>query len=323
MNRSKYFNYIENKLALLSCRINQRGKLNLLDLNTYSENFYAELLNKVFDLKLANMNAMKQNVEGIDLLDNTNKIIAQVSSTSTKQKIENSLSKNIFFEYTGYRFKFISIAKDASGLKKQTFNNPHNVLFEPSEDIIDVNLVLTNILTKSIDEQKMLFDFIKKELGDEVDFVKMDSNIAIIINILSHEILTNITEQPETNSFEIEKKIQFNDLKSVRMIIDDYKVYYQKLDEKYKEFDKQGSNKSFTVLQTIRKQYSILKNEIEDKDELFLKIMDNIIDIVKSSKNYVEISYEELETYVGIIVVDAFFRCKIFENPEGYHYVIT
>ena len=111
MNRSRYFNYIEEKLAVLAYRINQRGKLNILDLNTYSENFYAELLNIVFNFKLVNMNAMIQNVEGIDLIDDTNKIIVQVSSTSTKQKIESSLSKDIFLKFPGYRFKFISINK--------------------------------------------------------------------------------------------------------------------------------------------------------------------------------------------------------------------
>lgn len=323
MKRSEYFNYIEEKLAVLVVRINQRAKLNILDLNIYSENFFAELFNAIFNYELQNMNALEQNVEGIDLFDKKNKIIAQVSSTSTKQKIESSLSKNIFLKYPGYRFKFISIAEDASKLKKKTFKNPHAALFKPLEDIIDVHSVLNNILIKSIDEQKVIFEVIKKELGNEVDIVKMDSNLASIINILSNEILTDITELPEIKSFDIEMKIQYNDLKSVKMIIDDYVIYCQKVDEKYKEFDKQGANKSITVLQTIRKQYGILKDKIEDEDEIFLKIVENIIDIVKSSKNYVEISYEELEMYVGILVVDAFIRCKIFKNPEGYNYVIA
>ncbi|MCD5414126.1 MAG: hypothetical protein LR001_03850 [Clostridiales bacterium] len=47
------------------------------------------------------------------------------------------------------------------------------------------------------------------------------------------------------------------------------------------------------------------------------------MNIVITSKNYVEITFEELEMYTGILVVDAFIRCKIFENPEGYNYVIT
>lgn len=323
MNRPYYFNYIDEKLTVLSYRIRQRGKLNLLELNIHCENFFAELFNIVLNYELVNMNAKKQNNEGADLLDIKNKIIAQVSSTSTKKKIEDSLSKNLFLKFPGYRFKFISIANDASELKEQKFKNPHSVLFEPADDIIDVNVMLKSILNKSIDEQKMVYEFIKKELGDKVDIVKMDSNLATIINIVSLEALTNITEQPETNSFEIEKKIQYNDLKSVKMLIDDYKIYYQKLDQKYKEFDKQGAFKSFTVLQTIRKQYCTLKKEIKDTDEVFLKIMENIMEIVKSSKNFVEINYEELEMYVGILVVDAFIRCKIFENPEGYNHVIA
>lgn len=323
MNRSNYFNYIVQKLTGLALEIRERNKLNILDFNIHLESLSVELLNLVFGYELVNMNATKQNIEGIDLIDNTNKIIAQVSSTSTKQKIEDSLSKNIFLGFPEYRFKFISIINDADKLKKSTYKNPHCVLFEPSEDIIDINVVLKNILNMSIDKQKIVYEFVKKESGSEIDIVKMNSSITNIINILSLADLSDITEQAETNSFEIKRKIQYNDLKSVRMIIDDYKIYYQKIDEKYKEFDKQGTNKSFTVLQTIRMQYIIEQAEIEDRDVLFLKIIDNVINIIKSSKNYIEISYEELEMYVGILVVDAFVRCKIYENPEGYNYVIA
>jgi len=48
-----------------------------------------------------------------------------------------------------------------------------------------------------------------------------------------------------------------------------------------------------------------------------------VVHLHSSSKNYIEIPYEELEFCVGIIVVDAFIRCKIFKNPEGYNYVVT
>lgn len=34
MNRTHYFNYIEEKLGTLAYRINLRGKINILDLNT-------------------------------------------------------------------------------------------------------------------------------------------------------------------------------------------------------------------------------------------------------------------------------------------------
>lgn len=325
MNRVTYFNYIEEKLDLLSYRVKSRGKLNILDLNLHCENFYMELINLVYGLDLHNLNTVSQNVEGIDLIDNTNKIIIQVSSTSTKQKIENTLSKEIFKEYDEYRFKFISIAKSADNLRKNVYKNPYNIVFSPKDDIYDIPEMLRYISSLNIDRQKKLYEFVKKELGREVNTVRVDSDLAIIINILSKESLSNINQDINVNSFEIDKKIRFNKLDGTEMIINDYKVYYSHLERKYKEFDKQGVNKSFSVFQAIRTQY--IKLSIEKKygnnDMLFLKIIENIKNIIIKSSNYEEIPFEELEVCVSIIVVDAFIRCKIFKNPEGYSYVIT
>lgn len=56
---------------------------------------------------------------------------------------------------------------------------------------------------------------------------------------------------------------------------------------------------------------------------MFLSIIDNLIDIIIKSRNYIEIPYDELEMCVSILVVDAFTRCKIFKNPEGYDYAVA
>src|SRR6056297_3485834 len=114
MNRALYFDYIEEKLSVLSTRIERRGKINLLELNIHSELFFADLCNIIFGLKLVNINVLQQNTEGIDLIDEINKILVQVSSTCNKTKIESSLSKEIYEEYEGYSYKFLSIAKDAT-----------------------------------------------------------------------------------------------------------------------------------------------------------------------------------------------------------------
>lgn len=57
------------------------------------------MMNIIFSYNLRNLNAIIQNVEGIDLVDDINKIIMRVSATSTKQKIEKSLSKKKMSEY--------------------------------------------------------------------------------------------------------------------------------------------------------------------------------------------------------------------------------
>jgi hypothetical protein len=323
MNRSHYFNYIDEKLSWLAFRIERRGRINLLDLNIYSETFFADMLNMLFGYQLRNLNVIKQNVEGIDLVDTDNKIISQVSSTCTKQKIESSLEKKIFEQYKGFRFKFISISKNADKMRESTFANPHNTLFNPADDIIDVTSIQNIVLTMTIDKQKEFYEFIKKELGNDIDIVKVDSNLATILNILANENLSDGIESPEINSFEINKKIKFNNLMSVKDTIDEYKIYYSKLNEKYMEFDKQGANKSLSVFRVIKSQYTRLLATDKESHDLFYAIIDSVIDIIVKSKNYIEIPYEELEMCIHILVVDTFVRCKIFQNPEGYSHVIT
>ena len=322
MNRTQYFTYIESKLNFLAFRINIKGKLNILDLHLHSENFYLHFLNKLYEFELSNLNQTLQNFEAIDLIDHTNKIIIQISATNTKTKIESSLKKSIIKKYPAYSFKFISISKDASELRKSTFDNPHKINFNPSTDIIDTASILNAILSLSVDKQKEIYQFIKDELAEDIDIVKLDSNLAVIINILSKENLNDLNSSITINSFEIERKISFNKLNAAKYIIEDYKIHYNRLDKKYKEFDTQGVNKSNSILSLIRNEY--IKNlTIKTADELFYLIHDNILEIIIQSANYVPLPIDELELTVHIIIVDAFIRCKIFENPESYNHVIT
>ncbi|MBI9094087.1 MAG: SMEK domain-containing protein [Sphaerochaeta sp.] len=323
MNRSEYYNYIDEKLNVLAFRIDTRGKINLLDLHIHSETFFADLLNLLFGYNLKNLNAVKQNVEGIDLVDAENRLVVQVSATCTEQKIKSSLAKEMFSQYRGYRFKYISISKNADKLRLVDFSNPHTIVFDPNDDIIDIASILRIILNMSINKQKIMYGFIKDELGNDIDIVKVDSNLATIINILANENLGLEIESPKINAFQISNKIVFNDLVPVQDRIEEYKIYYSKLNEKYEEFDKQGANRSLPVFQVIKTQYTKLLPTGMESYELFYAIIDSVIGIISKSKNYIEIPYEELEMCVHIIVVDAFIRCKIFKNPEGYNHVIT
>ncbi len=318
MNRTECFNYIEEKLNSLAYRIEVRGKLNLLELNIHSETFFANLCNIVFDLELKNLNSSFQNIEGIDLIDYKNKVVVQVSSTCKKAKIEDSLSKKIYGKYNDYDYKFMSISKPApTSLKNDTFKNPYSMNFNPKQDIWDIKEILDKVLNETISKQKTLYNFIKDELGQEVEYTKIESNLAEVVNILAKENLNINAISLEINSFAIEDKINFNGLEDVQDTIDDYKIYYHKLDEIYSEFDKGGKNKSFFILQEVRREYIKLNNSGDTSKDIFYKIADNIMKIVLKSKNYIEMPIEDLHTCVDILVVDAFIRCKIFKNPKG------
>jgi hypothetical protein len=198
------------------------------------------------------------------------------------------------------------------------FANPHKITFNPVKDIYDTTSILSDILSLDIDIQKRIYNFIKKELGGEVDIVKLDSNLATIIDILSKEDWNIHDPHESINSFEIDRKINFNNLDVVNDIIDDYKIHHSRVDKKYTEFDKMGKNKSNSVLGTIRNEYIKAKKTLKD-DDLFFYVLERIKEIVIHSANYKLLPVDELDLCINILVVDAFIRCKIFENPENYN----
>ncbi len=321
MNRTAYFDYIEKHLNLLALRITSTGKLNHLQLHNHSEDFYKHFCKELYGWDVKNLNEELQNVEAIDLVCDGNSLVIQISATCTKEKVEDCLEKGKITEYPEYTFKFISIAKDAYDLRKKNFKNPHAVIFNPATDILDTISILTYIKGRDIGSQKKIYNFIKAELGDEVDVVKLDSNLATIVNILAKEDWAK-TDGLVTNSFEIDRKISFNNLKDAGAVINDYGTYHPRLDKIYSEFDSQGVNKSNSVLNKMRTIY--LRNKaIKSDDELFFLVIDEVQNYVLESANFTRIPIDELEICINIIVVDAFIRCKIFENPEGYKYANT
>jgi hypothetical protein len=324
MNRATYYNYIEERLITLCSRVEIRGKINILDYHVHSENFYRDLFNKLYGWSLENQNAQVQNVEAIDLVDKTNKIIIQLSATNTKSKIDNALSKPSLSstEYAGFNFKFISIARDANNLRSQSYNPPTGIQFVPVADIYDAKSILHDINNLDINTLEIIYKFIKSELGKETDILRTEANLSAVINILSKENLTSVNSDANINSFEIARKIDFNKLSTSKEIIDDYKLYHHIVDKIYSEFDKSGCNKSISVLNTIKGEYVNYSSELTG-DELFNRVISNISARVLQSSNFEKIPQEELEMCVGILVVDAFIRCKIFKNPNDYNYAAS
>lgn len=319
MERQRYFNYISGKLTALACRIEVEGKLNILDLHIHAEDFYRDFLGLLFGWRLKNMNSENQNVEAIDLVDDTNKLIVQVSATNTKEKINNSLSKIDVSKYPDYTFKFISIARSADALRDKTYKIPNRIAFAPKNDIFDVASLLKAIQHLSIDKLEEIYNFINKELGSSsIDSSTIDSDLTAVIQILSQTNLSTNNVIRLNNEFEIDNKIEYNHLSTEsKDVIRDYCLYQNIVGKIYAAFDKEGMNKSLFVLNRIRGIYITYKGTLEG-DELFGKIRECVKREIYDSPNRGNLTKEAIEMCADVIIVDAFIRCKIFENPQGY-----
>lgn len=324
MLRQKRFNYIEEKLGALAFRISAKGKLNILDLHVHAEDFYKDLCNIVFDWNLRNANEVHPNAEAVDLVGDANKIIVQVSATNTKEKIESSLKKIGESGYNGYEFKFISIAHLADDLRKLTYAIPSGIVFNPKEDIYDVATFMNRILHASPFKCDAIYEFIKKELGLNEESIKIDSDLTKVILILTLRPDEEGEPLGNPNAFKIDKKIAYNELtEKSRTIIQERSIYHQTVEQIYSEFDKEGVNKSKYVLEKIHRIYTDNKNNGLEGDDLFSAILRDVKEIVYNSANIGDLTMESIDFNSEVLVVDAFMRCRIFENPEGYQDVIA
>ena len=290
--------------------------MNLLDSNVLLEDVFKEILNITYGLKLQNANLIKQNIKAIDLIDCSSKTIIQVSSDNSKAKVQTSLDKIELPKYDGYTFKFVCISKGVSHLKKHHFNVPEGISFNAEKDSYDDKRILKDVLAKDIDTIRKLALYLEKSILPATADERRPSVITYVINRLADEPLAEIAVNPDTKSFDLEPKIDFNSLKKWRDIISEYTVFSLLVDKIYRAYDEQGVNKSFAVLSSLHDLYLNLASELTG-DALFDKLLESVYDIVNKDYEYNEsLTREELQVNIKIVLVDAFVKCKIFKKPE-------
>ena len=319
MNRDIYVTKIKTLLNILKGEIKDSGKLNLLDINVHVEDFYRDLLNLVYGWQLKNMNQWNQNAAGGDLWFADGKVVIQVSSTSTKEKIQSSIDKLSAEQFAGYRFKFLRIDGNVIKLRKELYNTHDDIVFDPSTDIIDISSLIKEITHLQIDSLKQVFELCVKEIVP-LDTPKVtESDLAIVVKSLAVNV-KDWAEERRPIKYDVEKKIDFNHLEGRRRLINDYKLYIGKLNAVYGEFVDNGTDCEFIILQNLSDMYSRYLGQYES-NALFDKIVDEARDLALNSKSAEDIPVDRVKVCINVIVVDAFIRCRIFEDPEGYSYV--
>lgn len=319
MNRDIYVTKIKTLLNILKGEIKDSGKLSLLDINVHVEDFYRDLLNLVYGWQLKNMNQWNQNAAGGDLWFEDGKVVIQVSSTSTKEKIQSSIDKLSAEQFAGYRFKFLRIDGDVIKLRKELYNTHDDIVFDPSTDIIDISSLIKEITHLQIDSLRQVFELCVKEIVP-LDTPKVtESDLAIVVKSLTANV-KDWTKERRPIKYDVEKKIDFNHLEERRRLINDYKLYIGKLNAVYGEFVDNGTDCEFIILQNLSDMYSRYLGQYES-NALFDMIVDEARDLALNSKSAEDIPVDRVNVCINVIVVDAFIRCRIFEDPEGYSYV--
>ena len=124
---------IATNLSILKSYININTKLNLNDICIISEDFFCGLLNIIYGYKLINANVLEKNFKSIDLLDEDNKLVYQVTANDTPDKIRKTITSFISKFDSSYKLKFIILADKK--VFRANFDIPNGYEFDKKNDI--------------------------------------------------------------------------------------------------------------------------------------------------------------------------------------------
>lgn len=307
---------ILDRLAILSTEVRLRGTLNLFDINVISEHLYNDVLNIIYGWNLNNANYSSQNIKAIDLIDDDNRIVVQVSSDNSKKKVQNSLDKLDATRYNGYLFKFVNIIKKNDHLKKYAFNVPTGISFDAETDVYDMDRIVRDAQAKDANTITRLAEYLDKNIIPVSSQKIRPSVITYVINCLSNIDLANAGLDHDTKPFDFLPKVNKNSLKRWEGIIDELSLYSLSVDKIYRQYDTEAVNRSTAVLYALHQMYLKLKCEYQG-DELFDQLLNAVYQIVDGDETCnTTLTKDELEMNISIVLVDAFLKCKIFEKPE-------
>lgn len=144
-----------------------------------------------------------------------------------------------------------------------------------------------------------------------------------VINSIGKK-MDEVLDLPEiTNAPNPDDKILFNNVVSYKSVIEEFAPYQVKLNKIYEEIEKEGSTKKELVLHNIKRVYiSVRKdyptiNEIRKNADVILdKVIEKIWENIDNAPNKLdEYDQETINFSLMIVIVDAFMRCNILEEP--------
>lgn len=138
----------------------------------------------------------------------------------------------------------------------------------------------------------------------------------IISVIAANEKMHEEAEEPDTIPFDIQQKIDFNELSDWNEIIHEFGYLAAEVDKMYEEYDRIGKNTSKAVMHWLRFQIYFQLCKKYKGDDLFNQIANKVLFLVQNDPEYDDdMGMEVLTENVYIVLVHAFMKCKIFKKP--------
>ena len=164
---NKQLEYVRSQLSWIKSKVELDNQLGLYDINKLGENIFMHILNDVYDLNLKNANLIEENFPAIDLVDDVNQIVIQVTSTTKPNKLRSTIEKfKKLTQYSDYKLQIFYIKE------KPTFNKDTRKEFNnsgiTSEDLLGIDDII-NIIQAEPNKCQTLYKTIQQRM-DAISF---------------------------------------------------------------------------------------------------------------------------------------------------------
>lgn len=177
---------------------------------------------------------------------------------------------------------------------------------------------------------------IKGNNNNQISIDEFNFNVGNISSILATaipKIATLVSEiedtAQDTIAFDLEEKIEYNNVRTFRPLLDEYGQFGPQIDGIYDEYDNHRPGFKRTVLRYFKNKYLLTLLQYHSKApnvgklEVVRENADNILaDVYGEFKselvnaNNLSLQMEEVDTCALAVTCHAFFQCKILEKPK-------
>lgn len=208
--RQKAFNNINKVLSISRYDIEQRQLVNDYGLNIHGENWFRDVFNFVYAYSFENGNFESQNVAYIDLIDKNRKLAYQITTTRTKEKIDNTLKALLKKKYQGYTIKIFYLLDKANPNKDVELEKKYNIvlkdcLLDYTDLIRDIENLETN---KLIALNNKYFNGIEEKYTDEVTL-----NL-VFRHLIQNQFKIKPNYDDDLGSIDTDEKLELNNINS-------------------------------------------------------------------------------------------------------------
>lgn len=183
---------------------------------------------------------------------------------------------------------------------------------------------------------------VKKNYGvvaNKIDTVNVNASIPKVRHTILSSFLEKLIENKvfETNSeihsisYEINEKINYNNVIKYKDIIKKYSAYYSICDNALNQIDNTLVGSKSKIFSSINDRYLIIKgdhlkkrsqdnipimNVVKESSDLIMDEMVNFyMEFIMNIENMDNYNYEDIEINIIALIIYCFIECKILEKP--------